>query len=311
MASGVIEQKYAARAHALLLQLATQTHEDYRMLPVRRNLQFKLNTSSVSDWHEQGPYLTQFINAMSIFFPEGERYFIHTVRQYADRITDPALRKAVTAFIGQEAMHGREHDEYNRLLAAAGLPAAELEAHVAAFLNLLKEKLPASAQLSVTIAQEHFTAILSELVLTDPRLIAGADRRLSSLWRWHALEETEHKAVAFDVYEAAVGSGVKAYALRTTSMVLTTAGFLGLVLFYQQRLLKADSELRNGQSRNQGLGRFINFMFRSPALLPRLAGPWLSYFRPGFHPWDHDNRHLLGQMPELVAETERYRLEAV
>ncbi len=306
------------------------------MLPVRRNLHFRLHPESVGDWHEQGPYLTQFINAMSIFFPEGERYFIHTVRQYADRITDPELSKAVTAFIGQEAMHGREHDEYNRLLAEAGLPAEELEAHVAAFLNLLKTKLPASAQLSVTIAQEHFTAILSELVLTDPRLIAGADRRLSSLWRWHALEETEHKAVAFDVYEAVVGRGLKAYALRTSSMVLTTAGFLGLVLYYQQRLLNAGDRTLAGQGpgevqgsaqvrtrgqnqghtrghtqgQTQGLGRFINFMFRSPALLPRLAGPWLSYFRPGFHPWDHDNRHLLEQLPGLVAETERYRLEA-
>jgi len=278
------------------------------MLPVRRNLQFRLSADNVSNWHEQGPYLTQFINAMSIFFPEGERYFIHTVRQYADRIEDPRLRKAVTAFIGQEAMHGREHDEYNRLLAEAGLPAQELEAHVLAFLSLLKEKLPPAAQLSVTIAQEHFTAILAELVLTDPRLIAGADRRLSSLWRWHSLEEIEHKAVAFDVYETVVGRGFKAYALRTGSMVLTTAGFLGLVLFYQQRLLNAERMRRDGQAK--GLGRFVNFMFRSPALLPRLAGPWLSYFRPGFHPWDHDNRHLLEQMPGLVAETESYRLEA-
>ncbi|WP_295682690.1 metal-dependent hydrolase [uncultured Nevskia sp.] len=280
------------------------------MLPVRRNLHFNLNSSSVSDWHEQGPYLTQFINAMSIFFPEGERYFIHTVRQYADRVTDPDLRKAVTAFIGQEAMHGREHDEYNRLLTEAGLPAEQVEAHVAAFLNLLKEKLPPAAQLSVTIAQEHFTAILSELVLTDPRLIAGADRRLSSLWRWHALEETEHKAVAFDVYESVVGRGVRAYMLRTTSMVLTTAGFLGLVLFYQQRLLKADDQRRRTDRQSRGLGRFVNFMFRSPALLPRLAMPWLSYFRPGFHPWDHDNRYLLEQMSDLVAEAEGYRREA-
>ena len=279
------------------------------MLPVRRNLHFNLNSSSVSDWHEQGPYLTQFINAMSIFFPEGERYFIHTVRQYADRVTDPDLRKAVTAFIGQEAMHGREHDEYNRLLTEAGLPAEQVEAHVAAFLNLLKEKLPPAAQLSVTIAQEHFTAILSELVLTDPRLIAGADRRLSSLWRWHALEETEHKAVAFDVYESVVGRGVRAYMLRTTSMVLTTAGFLGLVLFYQQRLLKADDQLRRTDRQSRGLGRFVNFMFRSPALLPRLAMPWLSYFRPGFHPWDHDNRYLLEQMSDLAAETAGYRRE--
>lgn len=276
------------------------------MIPIRRNLRFKLEPGSVNNWHAQGPYMTHFINAMSLSFPEGERYFIHTVRHYRDRVTDPELQQAVTAFIGQEAMHGREHEDYNRLLAAAGLPAKALEAHATGFFNLLKTRLPASAQLAVTIAQEHFTAIVGELVLTDPRMIAGADRRLSALWRWHALEEIEHKAVAFDVYETVMGRGLKAYALRTSSMVLTTAGFLGLVLFYQQRLLKADTQAR----RWQGLGNFVNFMFRSPGLLPRLALPWLAYFRPGFHPWDHDNRHVLRQMDALVTETQGYTLKA-
>lgn len=276
------------------------------MIPTRRDLHFRLKPSSVDNWHAQGPYVTQFINAMSITFPDGERYFIHTVRHYRDLITDPEMQKAVAAFIGQEAMHGREHEDYNRLLAENGLPAAELQEHVAKFFNLLKEKLPAAAQLSVTIAQEHFTAIIAQLVLTDPRMIAGADRHLSALWRWHALEETEHKAVAFDVYETVMGRGLKAYALRTGSMMLTTIGFMALVLYYQQQLLKADQQTR----RWQGLGNFANFLFGTPGLLPRLALPWLAYFRPGFHPWDHDNRHLLTQMDALVAETQRYRLKA-
>ena len=275
------------------------------MIPIRRNLHFKLKPESLGHWHAQGPYVTHFINAMSIFFPEGERYFIHTVRHYRDRIADPELQTALTAFIGQEAMHGREHEDYNRLLAEAGLPSKELEAHAARFLDLLKAKLPAAAQLSVTIAQEHFTAIMAQLVLTDPRLTAGADSRLSALWRWHALEEIEHKAVAFDVYEAAMGGGLKAYALRSGSMLLTTAGFLGLVLYYQQQLLKADPMVRRGQ----GLGRFVDFLFKSPGLLPRLALPWLAYFRPGFHPWDHDNRHLLTQMNAVVAQAQRPTLK--
>ncbi len=262
------------------------------MIPIRRDLHFKLDPDSVRNWHAQGPYVTHFINAMSLFFPHGERYFIHTVRNFREHITDPELQKAVTAFIGQEAMHGREHEEHNRLLAEAGLPAAEIEAHVNSLFTLLKKWLPASAQLSSTIAQEHFTAIVSQLVLTDERMIAGADRRLRALWRWHALEETEHKAVA--------------YALRTGGLVLTTAVFLGLVLYYQQRLLKADTRM----TRRQGLGQFVNFLFASPALFPRLALPWLAYLRPGFHPWDHDNRHLLKEMDELVAELQYGAREA-
>lgn len=276
------------------------------MIPIRRNLHFKLKPENLGHWHAQGPYVTHFINAMSIFFPDGERYFIHTVRHYRDQITDPELQAAVTAFIGQEAMHGREHEDYNRLLAEAGLPARELEAQVARFLDLLKAKLPAAAQLSVTIAQEHFTAIMAQLVLTDRRLTAGAGSRLAALWRWHALEEIEHKAVAFDVYETVMGRGAKAYALRSASMLLTTVGFLGLVLYYQQQLLKADPQVRRGE----GLGRFLDFMFGTPGLLPRLALPWFAYFRPGFHPWDHDNRDLLTQLNAVVALTQRNALKA-
>jgi uncharacterized protein len=89
-------------------------------------------------------------------------------------------------------------------------------------------------------------------------------------------------------------------------MLLTTAGFLGLVLYYQQRLLKADPLVLRGQ----GFGKFLDFMFGSPGLLPRLALPWFAYFRPAFHPWDHDNRHLLTQMKALVAQTQRFRSTA-
>lgn len=276
------------------------------MIPTRRDLHFRLRPGSVGNWHARGRHVTHFINAMSLTFPHGERYFIHTVRHYRDRLTDPLLQQAVAAFVGQEAMHGREHEDYNRLLALAGLPAVELEASTERFMDRLKTWLPAAAQLSVTIAQEHFTAVIAELILTEPRLIEGADSRLSALWRWHALEEIEHKAVAFDVYETVMGRGPGSYALRSASMVLTTAAFLSLVLVFQQRLLSADATKR----RSEGLGAFLGFMLIAPGLLPRMAPQWLAYFRPGFHPWDHDNRHLLKQLDELVAETEGYLRQA-
>ncbi|MGH8462417.1 MAG: metal-dependent hydrolase [Stenotrophobium sp.] len=276
------------------------------MIPIRRDLHFRLKPASVRNWHAQGPYVTHFANALSIFFPDGERFFILTVRHYHDDITDPELRKAVSAFIGQEAMHGREHEAYNRLLAEAGLPAAELEHKARGFLNLLVRWLPPAALLSVTIAQEHFTAIMSEVVLTDPRILEGANARLRAMWRWHALEETEHKAVAFDVYETVMGRGAKAYALRSASLLLTTAGFLSLVLYYQQQLLRADKQAHQ----RKDLAAFIKFMLVSPALLPKLVRPWLGYFRPGFHPWDNNNRHLLKEMETVMAGTQTGALKA-
>gem|GEM_PF-5983601 len=106
--------------------------------------------------------------------------------------------------------------------------------------------------------------------------------------------------MAFDVYESIMGGGLKAYALRTGSMVLTTAGFLGLVLYYQQSLLKAVPR----KDRFIGLGRFLNYAVGPSGFVPRLTLPWLAYFRPGFHPWDHDNHELLAAMPPLMLEIE-------
>src|SRR6267142_1836665 len=76
------------------------------MMPIRRDVHFKLPAERISDWHPGGPHVAHLVNTISMFFPEGERFFIQSVRNYRNRITDPELKKAVTGFIGQEAMHG-------------------------------------------------------------------------------------------------------------------------------------------------------------------------------------------------------------
>ena len=35
-------------------------------------------------------------------------------------------------------------------------------------------------------------------------------------------------------------------------------------------------------------------------LWPRLMPHYFAYFKPGFHPWDHDDRHLL--QPAIAPE---------
>jgi len=93
------------------------------MMPVRRDLRFNLPPERACDWHAQGSHVTHFFNALSLLFPAGERFFMDSVRHYRDDIDDPVLKKQVLGFIGQEAMHTREHVEYNDLLQQAG-PAA-------------------------------------------------------------------------------------------------------------------------------------------------------------------------------------------
>ncbi len=267
-------------------------------LPTRRDLHFRLDPSRICTWRNADRKTNHFYNALSIFFPEGERFFIHSVRHYRDRITDPELQKAVTAFIGQEAMHGREHTEYNDAMVAAGLPAQALESMVTSILEPIKQHLPAQMQLSTTIALEHLTAIIADALLNHPQWIEDADPNYRALWRWHALEETEHKAVAFDVYDQVFGRGTSAYLQRCTGLIGATALFWPLVLAFHLRLIRADRKA----SRLRGWGDVVSMLWHPrDGLFPNITRPWLDYFRRDFHPWDHDNRAQLDRLAELVA----------
>lgn len=276
------------------------------MMPVRRDLHFDLSKTDVTRWNGHGPLTTHYMNALSVFFPEGERFFIHSVRNYRDQITDPELKQAVTAFIGQEAMHGREHEDYNARIAAAGMPAEQMEAFIKAGLIQFK-KFPKPLQLAITVALEHFTAIYADLLLKEPRLLEGADPVLAKMWQWHALEETEHKAVVFDVYEKVVGKGAKAYALRTSTLAAITAVFMTAVLIFQIRMIAADKKLKTSLS---DWTHFAWVMLGPLGGVRRIAKPWLDFFKPGFHPWDHANQHYLEGIDRFVQEVETLPLAA-
>ena len=272
------------------------------MMPVRRDYRFKLPAGRLRDWHRGSVPVSQFFNALSVFFPVGERFFISSVRHYRGGIRSAELRRAVTAFIGQEAMHGREHEAYNRLLADAGQPAAAFEHLVGNLLGLLQKTTPASWQLSATIALEHFTAILADRLLDDRGMLDGADSAFRSLWLWHALEETEHKAVAYDVWREAMGDDAAAYSVRCGGMLLTSGAFVALVLGFSAVLIENDLAEQPGGRRRLAAYRALAVFLLGQGGLMRSGFPaWLDYFRGDFHPWQHDNRALLLRLPEVTA----------
>jgi predicted metal-dependent hydrolase len=269
------------------------------ILPTRRNLHFKLDASKALDWHQDGRNVSLFLNTLSLFFPVGERFFIDSVRHYRDRIQDPELKKAVAAFIGQEAMHGREHDEYNHHVAEAGVPIEAQERFVGALLKRLQQTTPAAFQLANTVALEHLTAILADGLLSLPELMEDSDAGYRALWNWHALEETEHKAVAFDVYQRVVGEDTRlgAYALRSASLVLATSVFFALFLPFYVNNVRVSGGLFDGK----GWRAVLRHSLGKRGIFRYSAGAWLDWFKPGFHPWDHDNREFLDQFDTLVA----------
>lgn len=273
------------------------------VMPERRDLHFLPPEDRIHDWHRLGPHLTQFMNALSLFFPAGERMFIDAVRSYRDEIPDPDLKKAATAFIGQEAIHSREHAEYNKRLERAGLPAESMDRFVWSFLEFLKQYTPRSFPLSATIALEHFTALMGSSILDYPEVLEGSQEDYVRMWQWHALEEIEHKSVAFDVYDRCIGRGPIAYAERAGGMLVAASLFWPLVAVFYARMTAASPACRKVGWR--GHLTVFNTLFGRPGVLRRQLPEWLDYFRYGFHPWQQDNSHHLALIDKLAADADQ------
>ncbi|HAU15889.1 MAG TPA: metal-dependent hydrolase [Gammaproteobacteria bacterium] len=276
------------------------------ILPVRRNLQFYLPKDKIDNWNGGGAHWTQFMNTLSIFFPAGERFFIQSIRNYRKDVVDKELKKAVSAFIGQEAFHTREHEEYNEAMVEAGIPIDKMEANVEKLLAFVQKTLPRPVQLAVTVSLEHLTAMLADIVMEDDRFIKNSDPHYEALWKWHAMEETEHKGVAYYVYEEVIGKGPAAYALRTVTFVLANVIFWSLFYRYYYKVMKSRGEHRN----LAGWSKSFRYQFGKNGVFPSLIGDWLSFFKPGFHPWDIDNSHLLDEAEELMQLVDGFAAQA-
>lgn len=245
--------------------------------PIRpRHPTFDLEEALAGDWNGGDPFRTAFFNAMSLSFPSGERFFIDAVREHEERLGDPALREAVRGFIGQEAVHRRVHAAYNETFCRRrGYDLDELEGPFLEAVRWSEENLSPLARLAATVALEHLTAILAAALL-DSRSgsLAGADPRVAELWRWHAVEETEHKSVAFDVY--AVSGGCPKRLRRT--LKYATFNFL------RDNFRAVRTILRHDGHGPRVFAGGMWYLFGWPGILRRLVPEWATFLRRGFDP---------------------------
>lgn len=262
-----------------------QAAGDKAKIPPRR-MDFVFAEDTKRYWYKDSPFLTTFWTTLSTLFPEGETFFVDSVKNYRDQVTDPVLKAQVSGFIGQEAMHSKEHAAFNELADKHGFPAANLDRDLGYLLGFARKVLPKKTQLAVTVCLEHYTAILAEQLLRDPAHQANIqDPEAMKLWMWHALEENEHKIVAYDVYNL-VGGG---YLQRTLVMLITTLIFFSVVGLGHIRMLWADGKLFDIKNNLKGMW----FLWGFKGLFPKLLPQYLDFFRPGFHPNDHDTVQLL------------------
>ena len=245
--------------------------------------------------------LSHLAAALSAVFPDGEDFFVRSVRNFRDQITDPELKRQVAGFIGQEAMHGRQHRAFNDRLEELGYPTKFVERITKKGLAIRERFLPAKSNLAATAALEHFTATLAELVLSndETRALFGHDA-VRDLFLWHALEESEHKAVAFDVYKAVGGSE----RVRVWTMKVLRFGFVvGMTVQILFSLLFDRATYRRGAVRRS----WRNFR-RSPLASRELWVQLRDYDRPDFHPDDRDTTELVTRWrEELFGDNGRLR----
>jgi len=255
-----------------------------------RDLRFDVADASKGYWLAGDPVGTAVFNALSLTFPDGERLFMDAVRLHRPYVSGK-LAEDVKGFIAQEAIHSREHHSLNLLIDCHHYPVDEIERMVRGRTTFARERGPV-AMLVSTICLEHFTAMMADLLMEDAELFAGASPDIERMWRWHAMEETEHKAVAFDVFMAATKDWdpVRRYMRRSIAMAIITLLFTRNIALYATLLLQAD-----GYSRKAARRAALRYLWRRPGIFRRGWRTYFAWYRPGFHPWDHDNR------AELVA----------
>ena len=271
-----------------------------------RKVSFDFEVPLPVNWFPANGAVQLLFNILSLMFPAGERFFINSVKHYRARITDPALQKDVAAFIAQESMHTQQHLKCNQVLKSRSEYAAIFEMVPEVILKIVSRVFPARTQLAVTCALEHFTALLSDQLLQYSVFHKDATPVYKGLWVWHAIEESEHKAVCFDVYQYFCG-GIIGYIERCVVMFLTSLVFLLVILFGFITVLLIGSMKRKGRSQSESvasprnslkkLKEFIRAFYiaflTEDSVVFKILRPYFSYYRPSFHPWEYDNSALI------------------
>jgi predicted metal-dependent hydrolase len=272
----------------------TQTPDDLAIHP--RDIAFRRASPPPRWWLGGDPVATAFFNALSASFPQGERFFMDSVRAYRDRASD-SLRGQIAAFLAQEAVHSREHLVLNNNIADQDFDFGRIDLHLKGRFDFGR-RLPRLNQLCATIALEHFTAILAHALLSDCDDLAGAPPELRRMWQWHAIEEIEHKAVAFDTFLAATQhfTPFRRWWVRCVSMVISTIMFFQFIHFGVREFFR-----RDGIDNHRSWIALFRYLWIRPGIMRRVAPGYFAYYKPGFHPWRVDDRALIADVEAALA----------
>ncbi len=250
-----------------------------------RRMKFDTETPLNQYSFNDNSLISTFFYALSALFPDGERFFIHSVRNYQNEVQDPVLLAQIRGFIGQEAHHGMSHEGLNKAINDMGFPMDAITARLQRRIVWLKTKLGRKRQLALTVAMEHFTASMAEFLLKNPEIFDKVDPTIRNMLIWHAVEEIEHKAVAFDLYRLKVNNET----LRKRVMFISIIGLFSRIAYYQVLCLWS-------QKHFPSLREWIeatHFFWGKKGVLRDNLHSMRLFFKTGFHPWDIDQTYLI------------------
>jgi predicted metal-dependent hydrolase len=244
------------------------------------------------------PVKTHFFNALNLLFPDGERFFVRAVHDYAREIDDAQLLRDMRAFAGQEGQHANQHQRFFEVLARQGY---RTEAFLRYFARWARfgNRLPRALRLSMTAGAEHYTASMAALVF-EHDMLSDCDPTMRDLIHWHALEEIEHKHVAYDVL---MKTHPYNYPLRILGFVIATLAIGTFTFFGVRMFLRQDGRARRIDRLGFLAARRALSDGKELAFRNALRGLLLRYLVPGFHPSHKDDRPLLERFTPEVTRT--------
>jgi predicted metal-dependent hydrolase len=264
-----------------------------------RRMQFNTDDMNMAQFAiEKNSLISTFFYSLSAMFPEGERFFIHSVRHYQKSITDPKMLADIRGFIGQEAHHGRCHEEMNDAIEKLGIPMTMVSNNMGARVEMLKNRFGPARQLALTVAMEHFTASLAEFILENPEVLDEAPETFRKMMLWHSVEEIEHKAVAFDVFRQQVNDEW----MRRRVMVIAMISLFTRLSIFQIRMLWKTKHMPS-------IGEWVGaarFFWGKKGILRANSNGMKKFFQRDFHPNDIDQSALIAdwelKFPDVAAQ---------
>ncbi|MGC4062915.1 MAG: metal-dependent hydrolase [Aquabacterium sp.] len=268
--------------------MSTQSHPEaqHPIIP-RERLNFALDGDIEKYWFGGDAFKSRFWDALSVIFPPGEKFFMTCVRDFRDQITDPKMLEDIQGFNRQEAQHTLVHRQDNDRLRKQGINVDRLNKYVENLLSVhYRGRYSRAYTLAITSALEHFTSIIAHSLFDKRDIMKEADHRVRAMYAWHAIEEVEHKGVAYDVMVdyAKVGYFKRVFALMHASVMFPAT------IFWVQRQLFIEDGFTAFQ-RAKLFAKGMWWLFKPGGLLQPMAKHYWTYYKPGYHPWEESDQY--------------------